>query len=169
VAFVWSKEAVERLNALHAQGLSGSELASRFGGGLTRSAIFGKLHRLGLTGAKRASRQWSSALAAAQAAFGPDACGDLGHPVRGTGPMRFNFARNGLNQRRSHEGCRLSSFRASSRLRPPPSLRLGILDLGDGQCRFIDGEDGLACGHPVATGSSWCPAHHAVVFVEEAA
>lgn len=50
MSFVWSVEAVERLKALHAQGLSGSELASRLGGGLTRSAIFGKLHRLGLTG-----------------------------------------------------------------------------------------------------------------------
>ena len=50
MTFVWSEKVVERLKALHAQGLSGSELASRLGGRLTRSAIFGKLHRLGLTG-----------------------------------------------------------------------------------------------------------------------
>ncbi len=57
MTFVWSAEAVERLKALHAQGLSGSELASRFGGGLTRSAIFGKLHRLGLTGKKSEAKR----------------------------------------------------------------------------------------------------------------
>ena len=54
MAFVWSEEAIARLKARHGKGLSGSELARALGGGLTRSAIFGKLHRLGLSGAKSA-------------------------------------------------------------------------------------------------------------------
>jgi GcrA cell cycle regulator len=170
VTFAWSKEAVERLKALHAQGLSGSDLAARLGSGLTRSAIFGKLHRLGLTGAKGGPKRQPSGLAvASRLAHDLSARPDRGSAPHGTGPMKFNFARKDLSDRRIGEARRLSSSRKDDCPGPAPSLRTGIIDIRDGQCRFIDGDDGLACGHRVVPGSSWCAAHHAIVFIEEAA
>lgn len=167
MSYVWSEEAVERLKVLHAQGLSGSELASRLGGGLTRSAIFGKLHRLGLTAKTGAPKRRSpSPVTNCQAASDLGDRAARGGAVHGAGPMRFNFARM-MPRSRCASGCGVPH--SEGRLLPPPSLRIGIVDIGDGQCRFIDGDDGRACGHPVADGSSWCPAHHAVVFVTEAA
>lgn len=167
MTFVWSEEAVERLKALHAQGLSGSELASRFGGGLTRSAIFGKLHRLGLTG--KPKRRPPPPIPRQQAARDFGDCVDRGRAVHGSGPMKFNFARK-TPRGGCESGARVGGVSHSgARVLAPPSRRIGIVDIGDGQCRFIDGDDGCACGHPVAEGSSWCPFHHAVVFVTEAA
>lgn len=175
MTFVWSEEAVERLKALHAQGLSGSELASRLGGGLTRSAIFGKLHRLGLTGGTGEAQPRVSRLAVYGATHGLADCGganlsgaNLSGAAHGTGPMKFNFARKTPPiKRASAEGKYQSPIpQGGPRL---PSLNLSIIEIGPGQCRFIEGDDGLACGHRVAQGSSWCPAHHRVVFTEEAA
>lgn len=51
--------------------------------------------------------------------------------------------------------------------KPAPSLRLSILDLDRKQCRFGTHEtpdgDHEFCGHPVSEGSSYCPAHRAVI------
>jgi GcrA cell cycle regulator len=45
----WTKERIEALRALHAQGWTGSQIA-RWLGGVSRNAVIGKLHRLGLRG-----------------------------------------------------------------------------------------------------------------------
>lgn len=44
----WSYERVERLKSLHAEGKSAKEIASDIGG-VTRNAVLGKIHRLGLS------------------------------------------------------------------------------------------------------------------------
>lgn len=45
----WSSERIEQLRALWRDGLSASQIASALGG-ITRNAVIGKAHRLGLTG-----------------------------------------------------------------------------------------------------------------------
>ena len=45
----WSEDRVERLKALWADGLSASQIAKQLGG-VTRNAVIGKVHRLGLSG-----------------------------------------------------------------------------------------------------------------------
>lgn len=45
----WNDERVELLKQLWAEGLSASQIASRMGG-VTRNAVIGKVHRLGLSG-----------------------------------------------------------------------------------------------------------------------
>jgi GcrA cell cycle regulator len=45
----WSEDRVERLKALWADGLSASQVAKELGG-VTRNAVIGKIHRLGLAG-----------------------------------------------------------------------------------------------------------------------
>lgn len=47
----WTDERVEGLKALWAFGLSASQIA-RILGGVTRNAVIGKVHRLGLPGRK---------------------------------------------------------------------------------------------------------------------
>ena len=44
----WTEGRVETLKSLWLDGLSASEVARRLGGGLTRNAVIGKLHRLGV-------------------------------------------------------------------------------------------------------------------------
>src|SRR5436305_6152888 len=45
----WTDERVERLKKLWADGLSASQIAGELGG-ITRNAVIGKVHRLGLSG-----------------------------------------------------------------------------------------------------------------------
>ena len=45
----WTDERVELLKKLWTEGLSASQIASRMGG-VTRNAVIGKVHRLGLSG-----------------------------------------------------------------------------------------------------------------------
>jgi GcrA cell cycle regulator len=51
----WTDERVELLKKLWTDGLSASQIASRMGG-LTRNAVIGKVHRLGLSGRTRPAR-----------------------------------------------------------------------------------------------------------------
>jgi GcrA cell cycle regulator len=48
----WTDERVEALKRLWADGLSVSKIAAAIGGGLSRNAVIGKVHRLGLSGRK---------------------------------------------------------------------------------------------------------------------
>lgn len=44
----WTDERIERLKALWDEGLSASQIAKELGEGVTRNAVIGKAHRLGL-------------------------------------------------------------------------------------------------------------------------
>jgi GcrA cell cycle regulator len=54
----WNDERVELLKKLWSEGLSASQIASRLGG-VTRNAVIGKVHRLGLSGRATTSRMKS--------------------------------------------------------------------------------------------------------------
>jgi GcrA cell cycle regulator len=53
---IWNDERIEVLKKLWAEGLSASQIACRIGGGCSRSAICGKVHRLGLASRSHTSR-----------------------------------------------------------------------------------------------------------------
>jgi GcrA cell cycle regulator len=44
----WTDEAIEKLKQMHSEGLSGAEIANAIGT-VTRNAVLGKIHRLGLS------------------------------------------------------------------------------------------------------------------------
>ena len=51
----WTDERVEELKKLWSEGLSASQIAKQLGG-VTRNAVIGKVHRLGLSGRATPSR-----------------------------------------------------------------------------------------------------------------
>lgn len=56
VTFTWTDERVELLKKLWSDGLSASQIATELGG-VTRNAVIGKVHRLGLSGRAKAPPQ----------------------------------------------------------------------------------------------------------------
>ncbi|MBE7219728.1 MAG: GcrA cell cycle regulator, partial [Caulobacteraceae bacterium] len=44
----WTEERVERLSTLWLEGRSASQIAAELGEGVSRNAVIGKVHRLGL-------------------------------------------------------------------------------------------------------------------------
>jgi GcrA cell cycle regulator len=62
----WSEPRVARLKQLWGDGLSAAEVAARLGGGVTRNAVLGKIHRLGLCRHAPAAPRRAAALAPAK-------------------------------------------------------------------------------------------------------
>ena len=46
----WTDDRVEALKKMWAEGLSASQIAAKLAGGVTRNAVIGKVHRMGLSG-----------------------------------------------------------------------------------------------------------------------
>lgn len=53
---MWTEERVDQLKSLWTDGLSASQIARVLGEGITRNAVIGKVHRLGLAGRATAAR-----------------------------------------------------------------------------------------------------------------
>ena len=133
------------LKELWAEGYSGSQIAGMLGG-ITRNAVIGKVHRLGLLGrgpsGKQRSQKWKA-----------DA------PARKLKPI--------IRYRELSKP--LPFFSLDEAILPSRELRL--LELGAGQCRFPTttdwpkGKDHRFCGNPTKPGESWCAGHRARVYL----
>jgi GcrA cell cycle regulator len=145
----WTDVRTERLKSLWADGHSASEIAGLLGE-VTRNAVIGKVHRLGLAGRTTTSRK----------------------PIpRRTSPRRGNSGR--VEQRLPPARFVRS---ASPMLPAPPSpvaaLMLPLRQLRDDQCRWPIGDPRKAgfgfCGRQKAAGVPYC-AHHAAIAYNPAA
>ena len=152
----WTDERVELLKKLWTDGLSASQIAAELGG-ITRNAVIGKVHRLGLSGRAKSS---SSGGARPRKARAP------GHMMRVSRPsMRGNTA---LAHAYDHD------------LEPEPELidniipmgqRRTILELTEETCRWPIGDPGSTdfffCGGNTVTSLPYC-AHHSRVAYQPA-
>lgn len=124
-------EAVQRLWLENR--LSASQIAARFG--VSRNAIIGKMHRLGLRGMRKPNR----------------------HPAASTKP------RPAL-QPQQHGAAALAPepLPADDEQLLRDFLGIKLLDLAPAQCRYPAGDrvPYLFCGQPVQDGSSYCSGHH---------
>ena len=77
----WTEERVELLKTMWADGKSASQIAKELGS-VTRNAVIGKVHRLGL--ASRTAGESDGAKAAAESAAGASAKGSAAHPTATT-------------------------------------------------------------------------------------
>lgn len=152
----WTDERVELLKKLWADGLSASQIAAELGG-ITRNAVIGKVHRLGLSGRAKSP---SSAAARPRKARAP------GHMMRVNRPA----ARG--NTALAH------SFEIEAEPEPefvdnviPIGQRRTILELTEDTCRWPCGDPGSTefffCGGPALTSLPYC-AHHSRVAYQPA-
>jgi GcrA cell cycle regulator len=155
----WTDDRVELLTKLWAEGLSASQIANRLGG-VTRNAVIGKVHRLGLSGrtttsraktprtrrrsahsGNRASRPRLRTLGntALKPAYDPDQEEDLG-PLPAAIPE----------------------------LVIPLHERASILTLDETRCRWPIGDPGDEefhfCGRHSETGTPYCDYHSRVAY-----
>ena len=139
----WTEERLAKLRELWPDpDMSTARIAEEIGGGLSRSAVIGKGNRLGL---------------------GPK-------PTRTASATGGARVLNRTRKAKRNFGGVWAGYPYKS---PEPfvqrkvtleSLRLTITEVSAFQCRYIEGDDGLCCGHPVTPGTPWCPAHHAIVY-----
>ncbi len=134
----WSPSIIETLKALWGEGLSASEIAARIGG-VTRNAVIGKVHRLGLAARER-------------------------RPARPGGN-----ARRPNKRERPPMQPRAKDLPISVRMRadlpplgPAPAAKVTIAEIRDGLCRWPEGDPRTRafqfCGRPAQ--NLYC-SHHA--------
>jgi GcrA cell cycle regulator len=145
----WTKERIALLMRLHDEGLTCSQIANRMGG-LSRSAVIGKIHRLGL------ARQRSK----------PAAKPVMQHVVKANRTPRQSVRPTQLMRppsailRRDPAGLPICEIFVA------PKDRKGIVDLEDRDCRWPIGDPLHAtfhfCGREKFGGLPYC-AHHAQI------
>jgi GcrA cell cycle regulator len=148
----WTTERVERLRSYVTAGLTCSQIAGEIG--VSRNAVIGKIHRLGLTTSGRAGRRPSA----------------LAQRMR-TAPAREPGRRTLIARilRASVPGPTIAPVEATVELAPVESTqRCSLLDLAAGGCRWPIGDPGKTdfgfCGHDAITGLSYCAGHARLAY-----
>lgn len=149
----WTPEKVELLRALHAAGLSGSLIGARLGA--TRSAVIGKLHRLGL------SRHSQPRLRKKTVS---------GRRNRRKAPW-FSKPPNPAQaaDRAARMMAEYEAIRQAPELFIPEPERKTLETLEPSSCRYPYGDprtsDFYFCGRSAIEGLSYCDHHRQVCFV----
>jgi GcrA cell cycle regulator len=147
----WDDNRIEQLKKLWSEGLSASQIAAELGG-VTRNAVIGKVHRLGLSGRAKAkpasvARPRKVVKTAARTTTisvrGNLAVVEMMEAVTEVVPVRENVV-------------------------IPISRRISIMELREGLCRWPIGDplhaDFVYCGADCGAGRTYCEAHARVAF-----
>jgi GcrA cell cycle regulator len=150
---MWTDERVEMLKKLWAEGLSASQVAKQLGG-VTRNAVIGKVHRLGLSGRATPSRP---------ARTRPQAPRTL---VRSR-PDPLTTETRTAERVREAEAERVEAERAEERGLEPVE-RATVLTLTEHTCKWPIGDPGRPgfhfCGRGADHGSPYCTDHARMAY-----
>ena len=156
----WTDDRVARLSKLWAEGLSASQIAADLGG-VTRNAVIGKVHRLGLSGRVKPASGGSK-------------------PRRKPSAPRAKYIRNSsriAGGARTAGGTALKTGpdgEVALRERPvedivvPISRQLNLMQLTDTTCKWPTGDPTMPgfsfCGHKSADDKPYCEFHSKLAF-----
>jgi GcrA cell cycle regulator len=147
----WTDDRVDLLKKLWQEGLSASQIAGRLGG-VTRNAVIGKVHRLGLSGRATTSRMKSSRPRARAA-------------TARRAQQRPNFRQLGNPALRNlyHQGDVEPYVPAHEELDIPMGERKDLQDLMENDCRWPIGDpqhdDFHFCNRGKVPGLPYCEFH----------
>ncbi len=145
----WTDERVATLSKLWADGLSASQIAAELGG-VTRNAVIGKVHRLGLSG--RAKPASSSPKRAKRA--------------RSTYNSKPRL--NGQSNVALRDGPSQNARAAVEDLEVPASKKLTLVELTEHTCKWPHGDpatdDFHFCGNKTREGAPYCEYHCRLAF-----
>lgn len=142
----WTDERIETLKKGWADGLSCSQIAAELGG-VTRNAVIGKVHRLGLNGRQYVRPQ-------------PSSTSTVKGPGRRGGNVRQKLHReNAVAAARTEP---LDELAAET-----PANPIGVVELEEHHCRWPCSGEGLEtifCGGTSVNGLSYCPRHSRMAY-----
>jgi len=162
----WTEERVELLRKLWNEGLSASQVAAELGPGITRNAVIGKIHRLGL--AERAKTATAPRPRAPKQATRPAVSSTSSRPQGGPVVMG-NVA---LAYTPAPRALVAPVARPEEEVVVPISERVTLMELRESMCRWPMGDptspEFRFCGasSPIGSGPYCC--HHARVAYQPA-
>ena len=154
----WTDERVELLGKLWGEGLSASQIAALLGGGVTRNAVIGKVHRLGLSG---------------RAKSGQPAAPRPAKPRAPSAPAAVVNPRPRVVLAAETEAAAIVAVVPPTapvieRVEIPVSERVSIMELRETMCRWPLGDPQSSefgfCGGRTATGLPYCAAHCRIAY-----
>ena len=187
----WTDERVELLKKMWGEGQSASQIAKELGG-VTRNAVIGKVHRLGLSnrtgngtsaapanGAAKSAKAKSEAKPAPKAkpakeAGAPKAAKDDGPKTEPAAPPPMSAARRAIIP----AGQPLPPQPSANEISPEAlakvnevektARKISLMELTEKTCKWPIGdpatEEFWFCGLPVKQGKPYCEAHVGVAF-----
>ena len=173
----WTDERVEKLQQMWAEGQSAAQIAKTLGG-VTRNAVIGKVHRLGLSNRAPAGRPAEDAAAADPAPQAPVA-EPVAEPVEPAAaveaeaePVAESPARPALRDGGRREPAPMTEDRlevlANLAEIEKTARRVTLMDLTERVCKWPIGDPTdpafRFCGLPSQPGKPYCAAHVAVAF-----
>lgn len=143
----WTEDRVARLTKLWADGLSASQVAADLGG-VTRNAVIGKIHRLGLSGrAKPASKGGA-------------------RPKRAARPNGYSRVNRATAKTTKPNGIVKSVSPVSAPVEDlvaPEPKRIKLVQLTESTCKWPIGDpqeaDFCFCGHSIKADTPYCDYH----------
>lgn len=150
----WDDGRIEQLKKLWSEGLSASQIATELGG-VTRNAVIGKVHRLGLSGRAKSkpvstNRQRSKTL------------------VKQGRPTANISVKGNLAMVEVVELEQEVVLKPRDNVVVPMSKRISIMELREGVCRWPIGDPlqaGFAyCGGDCGAGRTYCEPHARLAF-----
>ncbi len=153
----WNEQRIEILRKLWGQGQTASQIAAILGG-ITRNAVIGKAHRLGLTGRPSPIKREGEA--------GSEPRRKAALPTRRALPSAASFPAAPRGETMPRPEMRAAPVSAPTRPASPPPPR--SLHSGTKTCSWPVGDPKHAdfhfCGAPSEPGRSYCAEHCAVAY-----
>lgn len=160
----WTTERVDLLKKLWSDGLSASQIAGELGG-VTRNAVIGKVHRLGLSGRAKApapAQKTRKTAAKPNAAAGSPATyhgrGGVAPQTHGATALKIDVSPAAAPEPEARPVAELV----------PLAERATILTLTERTCKWPIGDpstdDFYFCGHPSDPGVPYCPYHCRIAY-----
>ncbi len=172
----WTDERVEKLKKMWGEGLSASQIAKELGG-VTRNAVIGKVHRLGLSNrsgsgskpAREAKEKTPRAAAASAPPPEPAAEASAQPEPRPAAPSRKQIIPAGQPLPPQPSANEISpEALASVREVEKKAKKLSLMELTERTCKWPIGdpatEEFWFCGLAVQPGKPYCEAHVGVAF-----
>ena len=165
----WSEARVEQLKKLWIEGLSASQIAAEMGG-VTRNAVIGKVHRLGLSGRAKSTAS-SVARPSARKPITPNRT-----PTRDTSSRSSPSSGGGthgnaalkMDAQPQNEAQEAPKAAPLENVVVPMSERVTIMELRDSMCRWPMGDPTTAefryCGAKSDAGSPYCSYHCKIAY-----
>jgi GcrA cell cycle regulator len=158
----WTDERVEQLKQHWMEGKSASQIASLLGDGLSRNAVIGKVHRLGLAGRAKSPSTVSSRprrpapSPAAHRAAAPRLASGVPRITRGATALAI-----------APQALADDELERFESVVVPMSLRVTIVELKEAMCRWPLGDPASSefryCGSPTASGP-YCAYHGGLAY-----
>ena len=179
----WTDERVEILKKLWGEGQSASQIAKELGG-VTRNAVIGKVHRLGLSNRATSS---SSSKSDSKTKASVKSISDTKRGASKANASKVTTANSPSEPRSNVTSLRRQIIPAGQPLPPQPSAnevspealarvseiekkakKISLLELTERTCKWPVGdpatEDFWFCGLPSQAGKPYCEAHVGVAF-----